>query len=58
MDVIMSILNKTMTCLENICNDIQRRCCQTRKQIHQSEHKKEEVNHSLKENDIKRIIYS
>ena len=59
MDVILSFFNRTMSCLEGICNDIECNidsgCCQTHKQIHVSEHKnEEEIKNDLKEIDLKK----
>ena len=59
MDMIMSIFNRTMNCLEGICDDIECNinsgCCQTHKQIHVSEHKnEEEIKNDLKEIDLKK----
>ena len=56
MDIIFSVFNRTMNCLEGICSDIECNidsgCCQTHKQIHSSEHKNEEKYDELKEKDL------
>jgi hypothetical protein len=53
MDIIMSIFNRTMSCLEGICNDIECNidsgCCQTHKKMHD----KTNQNDDLKENELK-----
>lgn len=55
MDFILSIFNRTLNCLEDICNDIEcdldSGCCHTHKQIH--EHEKQEVLND-KDNEIKK----
>ena len=64
MDVIISIFNRTISCLEGIFNDIECKidsgCCQTHKQIHVSEQRNEEDNtgttNDLKEIDLKNKI--
>ena len=41
MDAILSVINRTMSCLEDICNDIECKidsgCCQTYKHVHVKE---------------------
>ena len=55
MDVIISIFNRTINCLEGIFNDIECKidsgCCQTHKQIHVKT--EEDIKIDLKENDLK-----
>jgi len=59
MDMIMSIFNRTMNCLEGICNDIECNidsgCCHTHKKIHDKEPIEETMdkNNELK-NDLKK----
>ena len=64
MDLIMSIFNRTMICLEGICNDIECNidsgCCHTHKKIHEKETqtvdlKDNEINEMKKTNDFKKI---
>ena len=53
MDVIVSVFNRTLNCLEGIFNDIECKidsgCCQTHKQIHVKT--EEDIKIDLKEND-------
>jgi hypothetical protein len=55
MDVIVSVFNRTINCLEGIFNDIECKidsgCCQTHKQIHVKT--EEDIKIDLKENDLK-----
>jgi hypothetical protein len=55
MDVIVSVFNRTLNCLEGIFNDIECKidsgCCQTHKQIHVKT--EEDIKIDLKENDLK-----
>ena len=59
MDVILSFFNRTMNCLEGICNDIECNidsgCCHTHKKIHDKEPIEENMdkNNELK-NDLKK----
>jgi len=59
MDVIISVFNRTISCLEGIFNDIECKidsgCCQTHKQIHIKD-EKEETKNDLKEIDLKNKI--
>jgi len=58
MDMIMSVFNRTMNCLEGIFNDIECKidsgCCQTHKQIHVKS--EEESKNDLTEIDFKNKI--
>ena len=55
MDVIVSVFNRTINCLEGIFNDteckIDSGCCQTHKQIHVKT--EEDIKIDFKENDLK-----
>ena len=54
----MSIFNRTMSCLEGICNDIECNidsgCCQTHKKMHDKNEK--ETKNDLTEIDLKNKI--
>ena len=43
MDMIINVFNRTMTCLEGICDDVECNidsgCCHTRKKMHDKENK-------------------
>ena len=63
MDMIMSIFNRTMNCVEGICNDIECNidsgCCHTHKKIHEKETqvadlKESEFNENKNQNDLKK----
>jgi hypothetical protein len=59
MDVIISVFNRTLNCLEGIFNDIECKidsgCCQTHKQIHVKTEEETSKN-DLNENDLKNKI--
>ena len=55
----MSIFNRTMSCLEGICNDIECNidsgCCQTHKKMHDKTNQNEDLKENeLKEKDLKK----
>ena len=58
MDMLMSIFNRTMNCLEGVFNDIECKvdsgCCHAHKQIHGKS--EEETKNELKEIDLKNKI--
>ena len=62
MDVIANIINRTCTCLEGICNDIEcvldSGCCHTHKKIHgvdsSGDLKDIELNEKNNSNDLKK----